>query len=246
MSQPVRRSGGRPVATRVAIVLLGLCAAAVVLGALATAEVLESGSLVDYTKARIDRIEVFGGVELLVERETPTKLDALNALVLATLAGVAALAWGRLSRPRERRLGRFFALLAIGAGFLAFDELLALHETIGHNLGFLQDVTGAHSPDDVVIALYSLPAIAFLVTFRDLVLVSRPATALVAGGLAAYAAAAALDVADAIVDEQLVEITSSVLLLAGFGTAALHHLRPRQPAGALISHERRERAGTLR
>ena len=77
-----------------------------------------------------------------IQVETPTKLDALNALVLTTLAGVAAFAWWRLPRPREQRLGRFFALLAIGAGFLAADELLALHETIGHNLGFLQDVTG--------------------------------------------------------------------------------------------------------
>src|SRR5918999_3110577 len=134
MSQPVRGGGGIPVATRVAIVLLALCVVGIALGAIATAEVLESGSIVDYTKARIDRVEVYGGIELLIEREAPTKLDALNALVLAALAGVAALAWWRLPRPRPRRLGRFFGLLAIGAGFLSLDEVFALHETIGHNL----------------------------------------------------------------------------------------------------------------
>jgi hypothetical protein len=246
MAQPVRRGGGRPVAIRVAIVLLALGAGALVLGAIATAQVLESGSLVDYTKARIDRVEVFGGVELLIEREAPTKLDALNALVLAALSGVAALAWWRLPRPRPRRLVRFLGLLAIGAGFLSLDEVLALHETIGHNLGFLQDVTGAHSPDDVVIVLYSLPALAFLGAFRDVVLASRVASVLVAGGLAAYAAAAALDVADAIVDEQLVEVTSSLLLLAGFGATALHYVDPRRPADFLAGRERSEHAGMLR
>jgi hypothetical protein len=244
MSQPVRRGGGTPVATRIAIVILGLCAGAVAVGALATAEVVASGSLVDYTKARIDRVEVLGGVELLIEREAPTRLDALNALVLSMLAGVALLAWRRLPRPRPPRPARFFILLAIGAGFLALDELLALHETVGHNLGFLQDVTGAHSPDDVVIALYSLPAMAFLAAFRDLVLVSRVAAALVAGGLAAYAAAAALDVADAIIDEQLVEVTSSLFLLAGFAASALYHVGRPRPGGA--SQRRREHAGTLR
>ena len=115
----------------------------------------------------------------------------------------------------SRRLLTFFTLLGLGMAFLALDELLALHETIGYNLDFLADLPGVKSPEDAVFALYAVPAIAFFVIYRDLLAVSRWGIWLVALGVALFGVAAMLDVADAIVDEQWVEPPASAVLSTG-------------------------------
>ena len=102
---------------------------------------------------------------------------------------------GRAVAPRTLRV--LPRCSALGLAFLALDEMLALHETIGYNLDFLADLPGVNSPEDVVFALYAVPAVAFFVVYRDLLAVSRWGIRLVALGVALFGVAAVLDVADA-------------------------------------------------
>ena len=178
-----------PVAAILAI--LGLLVAAVV-----TAEVLARGALLPYTPMTVERVEVLGGIELWVARESLVRLDILNGLILGVGSLGAFLTAARIG-SRAPRTFRFFVLLGLGLGFLALDEMLAVHETIGYNLDFLADVPGTNSPEDVVFALYAVPAVAFFVAYRDLIAVSRWGARLVVLGVALFGVAAVLDVLDA-------------------------------------------------
>ena len=211
--------------------------AGLVLAAVITAEVLERGALLPYTPMTVERVRVLGGIELWVARESLVRLDILNGLILATGSLGAFFAAARTG-SRAPRVFSFFLLLGLGLGFLALDEMLAVHETIGYNLDFLADVPGTNSPEDVVFALYAVPAVAFFVAYRDLIAVSVWGMRLVALGVALFGAAAVLDVLDAIVDEQWVEPPGSAALVAGFGLVAVRHLASLPPDAADTGRDR--------
>ena len=205
--------------------------AGLLIAAFATAEVLARGELLSYTPMTVERWRVLGGVELWVAREPFSRLDLLNGGILAAGCIVALLTAARLrgisTAGRGEPLGRpvvFFLLLGAGLAFLALDELFALHETIGYNLDFLADLPGVKSPEDVVFAAYALPALAFFLYYRDMFAASRWGFLLVALGVGLFGVAAALDVADALLDEQWVEPPGSLLLVAGFAFVAARHL----------------------
>lgn len=212
---------------RVALPLLGgLVILGLLVAAVATAEVIASGRLLPYTPMTVERVRVLGGTELWVARESLTDLDLLNALILAAGTVVAGLAAVRME---ARRAVQFFALLCAGLAFLCLDELLALHETIGYNLDFLADLPGANSPEDVLFALYAVPAVAFFLVYRDLIGVSRLGTRLVLAGVGLFGVSALLDVTDALLDEQWIEPPASALLIAGFTLVAARHLASLPP-----------------
>ncbi len=203
------------------------CAVAgVLVAAVVTAEVLASGQLLHYTPMTVDRVRVLGSVELWVARESLARLDLLNGLILGLGSGVGLITARRARDPHVRRC---FLLLGAGLGFLALDEMLALHETIGYNLEFLADVPGTNSPEDVVFALYALPAVAFFIVYRDVLAVSPWGRRLVLLGVALFGVAAALDVTDALLDEQWVEPPASAVLVAGFALVAARHLASLPP-----------------
>jgi hypothetical protein len=215
-SLPLRRV--LPVAA--AVVLAGLLVAAA-----ATREVLARGELLPYTSTTVERVRVLGGPELWIARESFSPLDAVNGLILATGAGMAALA-AALTRRRggPRRPFDFFALLASGMAFLALDEQLGLHETIGFNLDFLADIPGPGSPEDVVFALYALPVVGLLVGYRDILSSSRRGVVLTVLGLVLFAASAALELGGVPRVEQLIEPSASLALVAGLSLVAVRHL----------------------
>ena len=222
-----------PLAAVLAIV--GLVVAAVV-----TAEVLERGALLPYTPMTVERVRVLGGVELWVARESLVRLDVFNGLILATGSVVAFATAARIGGRVDRRL-RFFVLLGLGLAFLALDEMLAIHETIGYNLDFLADVPGTNSPEDVVFALYVVPAVAFFVAYRDLIATSRVGARLVVLGVVLFGVAAVLDVLDAVLDEQWVEPPGSAALVAGFALVAARQLASLPPDAG---DTRRDRSST--
>jgi hypothetical protein len=204
---------------------LGIAVLGVLLGALATVEVLARGELLPYTPMTVERVEVLGGVELWIARESLARLDALNGLILGLGSAVALLTATR-SAGRVRTC---FLLLGAGLAFLALDEMLALHETVGYNLGFLASVPGTNSPEDVVFALYAIPAVAFFAAFRDVLRASPWGMRLIVLGVALFGVAAALDVTDALVDEQWVEPPASAVLVGGFALVAGRHLASLPP-----------------
>lgn len=210
------------------LLILGLATVAGLLAVAALSghyEVLAKGQLLPYTEARVYRVRFFDRFDLWVEPEHRPSADALTAYFLTGLAFVSlAFAW-LLHRLGDRRTAPMFALMFLGGSYLAADEYLGLHESIGHNLQFLATLPGVKRPDDVVIALYTVPAALFAWAYRRPLSISRPALTLLAGGAVLFVTAALADLASA-PGEELLEVGAAfVILLAVAETGLAHVLR---------------------
>jgi hypothetical protein len=199
----------------VLLLAVGVFVAIVVLGYVVSHsyEVVDEGRLLSYTDAQVAKLR-------------PRPLDVVNATLFAMLAGIAlfSLVLMRPARGVDKRVTLFLAIALLGSVYLAADEMLGIHETIGHNLRFLADLPGVHRPDDLVFASYGIPAVVVMIVFRELLWSSRQVTMLFAAGLALFVVAGAADVAGVGIDE-LVEPMSTGCLLAGFTLFALEHVR---------------------
>jgi len=129
-----------------------------------------------------------------------------------------------VSRSSRSRAKWCFLGIFIGAGYLAADELLAVHETLGHNLQFLRDIPGVTRPDDAIIAFYAVPAVIFVFFFRDILLASRRARILVGLGFGLFVITALADIIGEIEQEDALEPVASLFLFAGFITLAVDAL----------------------
>jgi hypothetical protein len=172
-------------------------------------------------------VRLFDAVTVYGDRESRPRPDEATATALVALA-VAALMTALILRATgaPRRLRLFYAIAAGGAGFLAVDEMVAIHETLGHNLPFLADLPGVDHPDDPIVALYALPALAFVIAFRDILAASAPSCALFGAGMVFFAFAAAADLIAAPAEE-LFEVLASACLFAGFVVLIVLHLGER-------------------
>lgn len=211
---------------KIVIALVAIVVIVLALVAYRSAETLDSGHLLPYTKAKAERIEIFGGPRLTIQVEPPSRIDSLTTACFFGLAAISLLMTlmlrGIEGRGRERW---FWAAIIVGAVYLGLDELLGLHESIGANLRFLGDLPGVNSPEDVVISLYVIPGALFLYFFWSLLRASRLGLRLLVVGFVLFVFAAALDDIDTLMDEQLVELASTVVLFAGFLVIAMRELR---------------------
>jgi hypothetical protein len=177
-------------------------------------EVVDEGhDLRPYDSGKVYELRIADSITIYADEESKQSADVVTAVamvVLATAAGMTALLLGAAGASGRLRL--FYALAALGLGWLAFDELMGVHETVGHNLPFLADVPGVERPDDLLFALYSIPAIVFVVVFRDVIWRAR---GWFAAGIGLMLAAGASDVAGLSIDEPL-EVLVIVCLLVGF------------------------------
>ena len=156
-------------------------------------------------------------------KPSPDVLNSLLLVIAATLSlGTAVLLHMLAAAPRPRL---FFGVVAAGAYFLAADELMGGHESIGLNLEFLADLPGIDRPDDAVIVFYGLIALAVVVLFRDVILGARGAMKYFAAAVVIMGLASVLDVLAVPGLEELMEILGSFVGLLGFGALALHYLR---------------------
>jgi hypothetical protein len=146
--------------------------------------------------------------------------SALVALATASLMALLLLSWARANR----RVLTFLKVTAAGAAFLAADDLLGIHETIGHTLYGLNRLPGVDRGDDVVKALYMIPALAYVVYFRDLLLVSERCRRLFAAGLVLFGVTVVADLAGSGA-ETPAKLLGVSCLLAGFILVLAHHLR---------------------
>jgi len=170
----------------------------------------------------LDSVDVYAPEEL----RDSASLDVITGLALVGLATAALMSAALLNAARrDRLLVRFYGLAGAGALFLGLDEMLSIHETIGHNLQFLADVPGVERPDDLVLALYLIPGLAFLVYFRSIVLASERATRLIGLALGLFALSATADLAGASKVDEALEVLGGVCLVAGFGRLGWGHLR---------------------
>ena len=206
---------------RLALLLVGVGLMILALEILTASEIVREGRLFSYTTASVSEVRVLDSVNIYFEEEVPLSfnavLDAFNSFIFVCVAGIALLAFAllRLLAAGTRRMRTFFGLAALGAGFLAFDELFAIHESIGHNMQFLADLPGITQPDGAVVAGYVLAVGVYLFAFRDLLLSSRRAKQWFFIGLGLAASAVAVDLL-ALPFEEFVEIAGTLAFLAGY------------------------------
>lgn len=185
-------------------------------------EVVAKGQLLSYTEGRIYQVRFFDRFDLLVEPEHRLSADAVTAYFLTGIAFIAlAFAW-LLHRMGPGSAPRMFALIFLGASYLAADEYLGLHESIGHNLPFLLAIPGVSRPDDVVIALYAIPAAAFLWFYRAELTLSVTALRLVGLAFALFAVATVADFAG-LPGEELIEGGAALIVVVAMIEVGVAH-----------------------
>jgi hypothetical protein len=201
----------------VALSVVGLVLAAVVLMAPSLYEVQDRGrDVVPYPNTGdVYKIRVLDTVTLYADGESrpiPDKFSSAAMVAAATMTLMAALLLSAAGAGRRKR--RFYTLATAGLAFLAVDELFALHQTVGHNLGFLADIPGVDRPDDVVFALLGVAALAFVWAFRDILLSRQRPKQLFAVGAAFFAIAVLGDVMSLSIEEPA-EVVAAGSILAG-------------------------------
>ena len=202
-----------------------------------TAEVVDEGELLPYVRGyTIYKVRVLDRFEFFVEPDYKPRRDAVNSYVLVGIAFISltfAVVIRVLPTGSAGGAFRLFVCMFFGANYLAADEFLGIHETLGHNMQFLTSLFPfAGHPDDVIIMLYGIPAILFVYWFRKTLLASRAAMLLFGAALAAFALAAISDGLTLPIEE-ICEITSSICLLAGVLTLGICHI---DPASAVARH----------
>ena len=208
-------------AALVCVALLGALAVAVH----GPAYEVRGNAQVPYDAGTVKKVRVLDSFTVYVDGEPKpgfTVLGGIALIALATAAFMTALAL-RLAASR-RKLVAFYSVAAAGLCFLGLDELFAIHESIGHNLRFLADVPGVSRPDDLVIALYAIPAFAFIYLFRDVLLSVRHAALAFAAGLAFFAISSFGDITSRKVIEEYFELFSGLCIAAGFAQLMYTHL----------------------
>ncbi len=119
--------------------------------------------------------------------------DSLAAIVLLASAVSAVQAW-RLAFGG--RTGQFSAVAAAGTAYLGIDELLSLHERLGHamyyDLGW-REPPGINHFDDLIVMGVALAGLGVFAVYRDEVFRLPAFAGLVSLGLAFFAAAIGWD-----------------------------------------------------
>jgi hypothetical protein len=167
----------------------------------------------------LDLVNIYADEE---SRPTPDKLSTVGLVGAASMSLMTLLLLSAVAAPD--RLRRFYAFATAGLAFLAFDELFAFHETLGHNLRFLADLPGVERPDDIVFFLYVVPLAAFAWSFRGVLLSNRNALGLFAVGTVFFGISAAADLAGVGIDEPA-EVVASLCLFAGLAVITVAVLR---------------------
>jgi hypothetical protein len=212
---------GHQRARRVLALAAGLALLALAVAVAASQEVVRKGELFSYSDGRIYEVRVLDLVNVYVEPEVTSLdplLDLFNASLLLLVTGMALFGYAllrSLARPGDGRVRTFLLLTALGTGYLAADELLGIHESIGHNMRFLADIPGNEQPDGAIVVVYLVLVCVYLYAFRDLLLSSRGAKRLFGLGAAVAVLAVAIDVVDGPLEE-VVESLAALSFLAGF------------------------------
>lgn len=203
---------------KIALALAGAAVLVAGLTALATAVVVARGKLVPSGGPGVRRVRVWDSFEFYISSETARPpLDVLTTIAFSMTAATMGLAALMLAVSKVRgRLLACLAIVAVGATYLATDELLALHESIGHNLQFLRSLPGVERPDDVVLASYAVPIGLFAWYFRDILLSVRASAWLFGVAVASGAVASISDLVEVGEWEERIELITAALALAGF------------------------------
>ena len=193
-------------------------------------EIARGNLLATFDSYEVARVRVLGA-ELYVDRSADLG-DALTAVALALSAALLL----RTDQRLDTRARGEFVTAAWGALFLAADDLLSAHETLGHNLPALARIPVVDHADDVVLAVYAAVVAGFAWRHRGMLVgVDRRPWAVAA---AAAVLALALDLSPVhlrLLEEGL-EVLAAAALAVGVVDVARRHSRDNRPAGVRTAH----------
>lgn len=179
---------------------------------------------VPYPAGEVKELRVLGAFDVYVDGEPKLGASIFGAIALFMLATAGFVTFAALRfADAPRRLRRFWLLVAAGLAFAAADELLAIHESVGHNLPFLADLPGVKRPDDVLLLLYLPAALLFVWTFRDVIRAHRLTSACMIAALGCFALSAASDLVSLHIEEWF-ELTAGLFIAAGLIALMHRHL----------------------
>jgi hypothetical protein len=171
----------------------------------------------------VARIRVAGIATLHVDLARGNVEDAVTGFFLTAMAAAAVLTGLLLSSLGAlRSLVRFYLISGAATAFLAADELLSLHESIGYNIQPL--FPGVERPNNLVVGLYVLLAVASLVVFRRELWRGRTRKVLFTAAATLFALSVLLDVVQA-EGEEPAEIVGAACAGVGFLTLVADDLR---------------------
>ena len=211
-----------------AILALAGLAAGLLLAALAL-----QGSLYDvrgpvdvsYPAGEVKEVEVLGGLDVYVDGEPKPGFSVFGAIALLMLATACFVTFAalRFAGAHRRRMS-FWLIAAAGLAVAGADELLALHESAGHNLPFLADLPGVERPDDVLMFGYLVGALVFAWSFRDLLGEHRLTYRCMIAAIGAFALSAAGDLASKRIEEWF-ELIAGLFVATALVTLMYRHLK---------------------
>ncbi|HVD24426.1 MAG TPA: hypothetical protein VNB86_00365 [Gaiellaceae bacterium] len=201
----------RPLAA--AMIAAGVLVVVLAVALYAGGEIVEHGHLLPWAGDDVRKVRFFDRFDLYVSSETgKPSADLINSYLLVAAASGCFAAALLLYPPSLRPL---LLVAGFGLGYLAIDEQFAVHETVGHNLGFLADLPGVERPDDVILATYAIPSALFIYVFWRQLRQSMRAVVLLVSALALFAVSALWDLAD-LPAEELFELAPSLAILGAF------------------------------
>jgi hypothetical protein len=219
---------------RVLLIVGGLLLAAVlVLGALAAAGVplaedqrtlpAEPGASHDL----VHEVLLLGFAKVRVQELVFNKFDALTGFALSTVSVASfmvAMFIRALGGADWRRLQWFWLLVAAGAAWLAFDELASFHESAGFTWElWFGNIPVFEYEGDLFIALYLIPAVAFLVLEWRQIAQSRLCVRLLVAAVVAFALDSVADSTGSHLDEVIEPVIAGMLVVA-FAALAITHV----------------------
>lgn len=212
--------------TRAVLAIAGIGAGAIVAALLLQGSLLDLRGPVDvpYPAGEVKELRVLG-LSLKVDGEPKPGASVLGAIALFMLATACFMTFAALRLAgAQRQLVWFWLIAAAGLAVAATDELLAVHESIGHNLPFLADLPGVKRPDDVLILLYLPGALAFGWWFRDVLRAHRMTLWCMTAAISCFALSAASDLLSLRLEEWF-ELIAGLFIAAGLVALMAHHLR---------------------
>jgi hypothetical protein len=181
------------------------------------------------------------GVELYVDASAGVT-DVLTAAALAVTAAILLHGARRLDAAARQA----FNTAGWGALFLAADDLLSAHETIGHNLPALARLPLVDHPDDVVLAAYAAVVVAFAWRHRALLDGADRRPWALAGAAATVAVAHDVSPLHLGPLEEALEVVAAGALVLGVAGVARRHAAERPTVDAVGAVTTRARAHTRR
>jgi hypothetical protein len=175
----------------------------------------------------VHEVVLLGFAKLRLQELAFSKFDALTGFALA-MVSVASFMVAMFIRAVGgadwRRLQWFWLLVAAGAGWLAFDELASFHESAGFTWElWFGNIPGFEYEGDLIIALYLIPATAFLILERRVIAQSRLCVRLLIAAVVLFAVDSVLDSTGSRLDE-LLEMALAGVLFVAFAALAITHL----------------------